>query len=276
MKPLEIIRTLIPMCLALGAHVHAGAGGFVSLKTSDNTSVRAYVAGPENAKAGVLVVHDFLGITNSTLLACERLASRGYRALAIDLYNGQSGKNNDEGARLMALLQAQNPQMTKHVLQAGVDALEHPGRRLATLGFSMGGIYSLNANLNAASSIHAAVIVYGFEFGQLDAARWGQLKGPLLTIAGSQDEGPMKEAQDLFKNVQLLPQPWENVVIPGVGHGYAQPLFSGGANYSVSATQFTWRVLEDFLERSLKKQNSNHKKVIPAIISKGENHKHVI
>ena len=33
-------------------------GAFITIKTRDGSTCRAYAAGPENAKAGVLIVHD--------------------------------------------------------------------------------------------------------------------------------------------------------------------------------------------------------------------------
>ena len=61
---------------------------FVTLKQSDGTEFRAFVAGPANAKAAVLVVHDYFGISDATKQSVERLGTLGYRSVAVDLYGG--------------------------------------------------------------------------------------------------------------------------------------------------------------------------------------------
>ena len=76
-------------------------GQFISLKENDGREVRAFVAGPADAKAAVLVVHDYLGISDATEQSVERLGHMVYRAVAIDLYGGKSTTNHEEAVKLM-------------------------------------------------------------------------------------------------------------------------------------------------------------------------------
>jgi hypothetical protein len=55
----------------------AELGRFVTLKQSDGSEFRAFVAGPVNAKAAVLVVHDYFGISDATKQSVERLGALG-------------------------------------------------------------------------------------------------------------------------------------------------------------------------------------------------------
>src|SRR6266481_4153959 len=71
------------------------------------------------------------------------------------------------------------------ILQAGLDYLKQPGRKLATIGFSMGGQESLNANLNDPQAVSASVIIYGFGFDKIDTRQLEKLKSTVLVIAGS-------------------------------------------------------------------------------------------
>src|SRR6266566_989817 len=142
---------------------------------------RAFVAGPADAKAGVLIVHDYFGISDATKQSAERLGALGYRSVAVDLYGGKSATSNDEAVRLMRSL---DETTSSKILQAGLDYLKQPGRKLATLGFSMGGQESLNANLNDAEAVRASVIVYGSGFDKIDRKRLERLQSPVLVIAG--------------------------------------------------------------------------------------------
>ena len=42
-------------------------GSFITLKRGDRREFRAFIAGPADAKAAVLIVHDYLGISDARL-----------------------------------------------------------------------------------------------------------------------------------------------------------------------------------------------------------------
>jgi carboxymethylenebutenolidase len=221
-------------------------GQFISLKENDGREVRAFVAGPADAKAAVLVVHDYLGISDATEQSVERLGHMVYRAVAIDLYGGKSTTNHEEAVKLMESLDRKAAAAT---LQVGLDYLKQPGRKLATIGFSMGGQEALNANLNDPDAVSATVMVYGFGFDTVDTQRLQKLEGPVLVISGAKDNGATDAAIHFLSNMKPANRACELFVYPGVDHGYAQPLFNGGKNYSPAAIRATWVVVDDFLAR---------------------------
>src|SRR6516162_6931959 len=69
-------------------------GRFITIKGSNEIVSRAYVAGPEDAKAGILFVHDYFGISDAVKESVERLGALGYRVSAVDLYKGRSATTN--------------------------------------------------------------------------------------------------------------------------------------------------------------------------------------
>ncbi len=146
----------------------AELGSFVTLKQGDGAEFRTFVAGPEDAKAGVLVVHDYFGISDATQQSVKHLGSLGYRSVAVDLYGGKSATSHEEAVKLM---QSLDRKATDKILQAGLDYLKRPGRKLATIGFSMGAQESLNANLNDPEAVSATVMIYGFGFDKIDTKR---------------------------------------------------------------------------------------------------------
>ena len=64
------------------------SGSFINLNQPDGRGFRAFVAGPADAKAGVLVVHDYFGISEATQQSVKHLGKLGYRSVAVDLYGG--------------------------------------------------------------------------------------------------------------------------------------------------------------------------------------------
>ena len=221
---------------------------FVTLRESDSREVRGFVAGPADATAGVLVVHDYLGISDATKQAVERLGSMGYYALAIDLYGGKSTSSHEEAVKLM---ESMDPTAAAVALEAGLKYLKRPGRKLATIGFSMGGREALYANLNDPHAVSATVMVYGFGFDAIETKQLHKLEGPVLVVSGAEDKGAVEAGIHFLANMKAAQRACELFVYPGVDHGYAQPLFNAGKNYSPEAVRATWLVVDDFLRKNL-------------------------
>ena len=59
----------------------------------------------------------------------------------------------------MKLMQSVDRKPTDQILQAGLDYLRQPGRKVATIGFSMGDQESLNATLNDPEEASATVMI---------------------------------------------------------------------------------------------------------------------
>jgi carboxymethylenebutenolidase len=227
----------------------ADLGSFVTLKRGDGSEFRAFIAGPADAKAAVLIVHDYLGISDATKQSVQHLGALGYRSVAVDLYGGKSATSHEEAVKLM---QSLDRKATDKILQAGLDYLKQPGRKLATIGFSMGGQESLNANLNDPEAVSATVIIYGSGFDKIDTKRLERIKSPVLAIAGSEDTSAVQAAINFFSSMKEAKRPYEMLIYPGVDHGYAQPLFNEGKNYNPEAVHTTWVLVDDFLDSHLR------------------------
>lgn len=223
-------------------------GSFISIELSDGTEFRAYSSGPENADAGVLIVHDWFGISEFTKESVERLGSLGYNVIAVDLYRGISATTHKEAGKLMGGLDREE---IDDILQSGLNYLKRPGRKLVTIGFSMGGLESLNANLNDPESVNGTVIIYGGDFDKINSERLEKLKSPVLTITGSEDSWSLPSSTNFLDIMIQEGKSSELYVYPGARHAYAQPLYNEGKNYDEEATRITWLLVEDFLKRVL-------------------------
>ncbi len=221
-------------------------GNFITIKELGGFEFRAYVAGPEDSKTGILLIHDFFGITPATKEAVERLGALGYRTVAVDLYRGKSATNNDSAEVLM---QTKDRKETDRILKDGIDYLKRPGRKLATIGFSAGGVDALNANLLDPESFSGTVIVYGGGYDKIEKSRIEKLRSPVFAITGALDEWPVQAALNFFANEKG--KMFELYIYPGAYHAYAQPYFMNGKNYNAEATRVTWKLIEDFLSRHL-------------------------
>ena len=243
-----LVLTCAAMAVMEGNNSTVDKGSFVTLKRNDGSDFRAFIAGPADAKAAVLLVHDYLGISDATIQSVQHLGALGYRSVAVDLYGGKSATTHGEAVKLM---QSLDRKATDKTLQAGLDYLKQPGRKVATIGFSMGGQESLNANLNDPEAVSATVIIYGSGFDKIDTRRLERLKCPVLAITGSEDTDAVQAAINFLSSMKAAKRPYEMLVYPGAGHGYAQPLFNEGKNYNPEAVHATWVLVDDFLDSHL-------------------------
>ena len=90
MKFLSVfLLSLVVLALSVGAvgedkDSAAQNGSFITLKQSDGREFRAFVAGPADSKAAVLIVHDYFGISDATKQSVQRLGALGYGSVAVD------------------------------------------------------------------------------------------------------------------------------------------------------------------------------------------------
>src|SRR2546429_7929075 len=99
-------------------------GSSVDLKVGAETS-QAYLARPKGApKGGVLVIHEWWGLTDWVKHMADQLAGEGYLALAVDLFKGKVTKDPKEA---MSLMQAKDEKWGDSVEEAGLEWLKANG-----------------------------------------------------------------------------------------------------------------------------------------------------
>jgi carboxymethylenebutenolidase len=134
--------------------------------TVDGTPVAGAFAGGAGP-VGVVVLHEFWGLNRQVEGVADRLAGQGFSALAVDLYGGVVAETREEAARLMGALD--RARAVRIVASAAVELRSRGAKRVAVLGFCMGGSLALTA-AERASGLDAAVVHYGIP-DTLDAAR---------------------------------------------------------------------------------------------------------
>ena len=223
------------------------AGGTsVTLYTTSSEPFRAYVTGPKHAAKGIVLVHDWFGVSPFYMEAAERLGNLGYRVVAVDLYGGRHATTHEEAG---ALLGAVRDDVAARELDAAIKWSAEGGREIAAKGFSMGARHALSAALRN-SSVRATVLWYGVTVR--DPEELHRLAGPAPLIVGSRD-GPSAAAGSLAfsRAADAAGVGAEVYVYPGAEHAFAQPLFNKGRTYDPVATEVAWQLSESFLKRRL-------------------------
>ncbi len=211
-----------------------------------------YLAMPQDAAEplpAVIVIHEWWGLNENIRAMTRRLAGEGYVALAVDLYGGATAQTPDAAQALMAALLAE-PDSARHNLSQAYDYLEKYALapRIATIGWCLGGGYSLQAALLYPDTLDAMVMYYGQVI--TDRARLAPLNVPVLGFFGAEDASiPVAEVRQFRTTLNNLGKTAEVLIVPGADHAFAN---SSGGNYNEQAANEAWQTTLKFLERHLK------------------------
>ena len=207
------------------------------------------VSGP---RPGVLVVHQWLGLTGYEKHRAEQLAQLGYVAFCADIY-GKGVRPKDTGeAGAQAGKYKSDRALLRARVNAGLDVLAKSElvdpKRIAAIGYCFGGTTVLElarsgANIAGVVSFH----------GGLDSpapADGKNIKCKVLVQAGADD--PFQKPEDLTafeSEMRDAKVDWEITFYGGAVHSFTQPdpgFVNPGAHYNDKADKRSWQAMKDF------------------------------
>ncbi|HEY1905448.1 MAG TPA: dienelactone hydrolase family protein [Myxococcaceae bacterium] len=222
-------------------------GKSVELTLAGGKTSTAYVARPKGQPhGGLLLLHEWWGLNDWVKSEADRWAGQGYLVLAPDLFGGTVTTDADEAQKLFSTL---DEKAATEVEVAGVEWLARalPGKKIATLGWSMGGGQSLNASLASPGKVAGTVIYYGLPVTDANVLR--KLQGPVLGIWAKRDGWITPEkvaAFDLALGDAAIKHEFRSY---DADHAFANP---AGGRYNASAAQDANEATRRFLKSVLK------------------------
>jgi carboxymethylenebutenolidase len=153
-----------------------------------------YLALPRaGAGPGLLVLQEYWGLVDHIKTVADRFAAEGYVALAPDLYHGEKTTSPDAaGKLLMALNIAETGNDLRGAARYLLARKDVSSKKVAAVGFCMGGQLALFAACAHPDLVGAAVDFYGIHPNvHPDIAK---LSGPVLAHFGRSDRS-IPEAQ---------------------------------------------------------------------------------
>lgn len=214
-------------------------------------------AGPAR-KPGVLVVHDWLGVSADTRKRAEQLAKMGYVAFAADIYGkGVRPASGKEAGPLAGKFKADRQLLRARVV-AGFDELARQPNvdpnRIAAIGYCFGGTTVIELARAGASTV--AVVSFHGGLDSPTPADGKNIKGKVLALHGADD--PFVSAADLAAFEQEMRSngvDWQLVKYGGAVHSFtivgAGNDNSKGAAYNASADRRSWKAMEDLFAEVL-------------------------
>ncbi|QDV71571.1 Dienelactone hydrolase family protein [Rosistilla carotiformis] len=225
--------------------------------TDGDVTLEGFVAwDPEKAEAnapGVLVVHQWMGLTDYEKGRCKQLAELGYVAFAADIYGKGIRPDNRQDAAKQAGIYKNDRDLYRRRLNLGLDQLlkieSVSADKVAAIGYCFGGTGALElarsgAKIGGVVSFH----------GGLDSptpADGKNIGAKLLICHGADD--PFVPAADIeaFKaELNAADVDWQMVYYSGAVHSFTQPMAgndnSAGAAYNPRADKRSWNAMRVF------------------------------
>jgi carboxymethylenebutenolidase len=211
-----------------------------------------YLAMPQDAAEplpGIIVIHEWWGLNDNIKAMTRRLAGEGYVVLAVDLYGGARAETPEAAQALMSALVAEPESAQRNLSQAYAYLEKYAlAPRIASIGWCLGGGWSLQTALAHPDALDAMVMYYGQVITERD--RLAPLTAPVLGFFGAEDESiPVREVQEFRTVLNELGKVSEVRIVPRADHAFANP---SGGNYNEQAANEAWDMTLKFLERHLK------------------------
>ena len=223
----------------------------------DGAELEGYLAAPADAdgpRPGVLVLHDWAGMTDHVRVRAQMLARLGHVALAGDVFGpGEQPTSTEESMALVGRYYGDVALFRARVL-ANLDALRADPRvdpsRIVVMGYCFGGSGALEA-ARAGADVRGVVSFHG-GLGTGAPAEPGSVTASVLVLTGADDPMVPPSAVEQFEDeLRSAGAPdWQVVTYSGALHAFAVPGVDDpdhGAAHQETADRRSWRALQDFL-----------------------------
>ena len=220
----------------------------------------AYDAAVTGKRPGVLIMHQFMGLTPFEKGIAEKLAKMGYVVFATDVYGKDvHPKSPKEGFGVMAKVEHDNALWRARAV-AGLAVLAGnqmvDTSRIGMIGYCFGGGTALELDRTGAPIV-ATVVFHGI-LTTPNPADAKNIKGHILALQGGDDPVvPQKDVAAFEAEMRAAHVDWQMVQYSNAVHAYTMVSAgndnSKGAAYNAEADHRSWIAMTDFFNEYLKK-----------------------
>jgi len=218
---------------------------------TDDHNLNGYLVLPADAVEvpGVIMIHEWWGLNDNVRAMARRLAGEGYAVLALDFFGGETATTAAEADSLMSEVMGDREGVLNNIRQAhGYLDRFVLAPRIATLGWGLGGAWSLEAGIDLGNGVDAVVMYYGRIVNNDNLL--ATLDAPVLGIFAENDQSiPVREALRFRTRLRDLGRNFEVLIYSDVAHAFANP---NGIAYDHAAAEEAWAETLAFLDQRLR------------------------
>jgi dienelactone hydrolase len=207
-------------------------------------------------RPGLIMVPNWLGVTDRATEKAARAASDKYVVLIADLYGKAIRPSNPEEARAAATtLRSDRPLMRKRA-QAAVEALKAQAgavaldsQKLGAIGFCFGGGAILELARSGADL--AAFVSFHGNLDTPNPADARNIKAPVLVLHGANDPGvPQEQVDGFVAEMKATDVDWQLVSYGGAVHSFTDPYANvpGRNEYHPVVAERAFQAMNDLLD----------------------------
>jgi len=207
-------------------------------------------------RPGVLVVHEWWGLTDYPRMRAKELAALGYVAMAVDMYGGGKIAPDPKAAMALATPYYKDPTLAKTVLDAAINKLktfpETDTSKLAAIGYCYGGYIVLNA-VKLGADLKGVVSFHGDLSG---VAPNKDLKAKILICHGDSDQFVNPEVAGFKKSMDSAGVDYTFKSYANATHAFTNPAsdengkkFNMPIKYNAAADTASWNDMKEFFKK---------------------------
>lgn len=227
--------------------------------TDNRTTFQGVLVGaldPAKPKPGVLIVHQWGGITDHERGVARRLAELGYVAFCADVYGkGIRPTETAEKSRLATQYKTDRALLRRNLQLAYDEFVRWPGvdrNRIAAIGYCFGGTAVLEM-ARAGMPLRGVVSFHG-NLDNPDPSNAAKIGCPVLVLHGADDPFvPADEVKAFKAEMDAAKKPYEFIAYPGAVHSFTQREAGNdpkrGAAFNEQAERESWKAMRAFLDR---------------------------
>ncbi|MDB6025037.1 MAG: Dienelactone hydrolase [Verrucomicrobiales bacterium] len=251
---------LLTLLCALSARAEVKTQA-VEYKEGDTTleGWLAYDDSVPGKRPGVLIVHQWKGLTDYEKKRAEMLAKLGYNVFAADIYGkGVRPKSPQEAGAQAGKFKNDRALLRKRV-NAGLEVLQKNERtdtkHVAAIGYCFGGTAALELARSGADISGVVTFHGGLSTPTPDDAK--NIKAKVLALHGGDDPNvPAKEVEGFEKEMRDAKVDWQLVAYGGAVHAFtdwnAGSDNSKGVAYNEKADKRSWEAMKQFFAELFK------------------------
>ena len=195
-----------------------------------DTVMKGYVVYDEarqGRRPGVLVVHEWWGITKHVHSEARNLASQGYTAFIVDMYGDGKTADNPKDAGALAGSVRKNPAAMQSRFNAAKETLSKhatvDASRIGATGYCFGGSVVLDM-ARAGLDLKGVAAFHASPGASVPPAAAGKVKSKVLVLNGAADPFIKPDQVEAFKKeMEAAKVNYRYVNYPGAVHAFTNP-----------------------------------------------------